>query len=225
MYKTIALILIVATGTAQAANINDLDVGDGVYLEGIFSDELVYVIRIDRSGHRVKVRRSTDGTTKWVNPAKLISREASIGNDVGRVAIGVALAVCAFDPDSCANNSSGSNRQTSRTVSTSSSAAKFYVSNECEQPVRVAFRYLKTNGDWTTAAWWEFKGNSSRYLKFTDGNFATTNNTISYYYAETMNRSLEWAGDYSVAVNERSVAMRKLNNNAGDTRLRLTCSA
>ena len=33
--------------SCYAANIRDLDIGDGVYLQGVLSDELVYIVRID----------------------------------------------------------------------------------------------------------------------------------------------------------------------------------
>lgn len=89
----------------QAANIYDLDLGDGVYLQGFLSDELVYVRRIDIRNNRVKIWRRNDGTTKWIGPSKLISREASTINDVGRTAIGIGIAVCILNPGACKNTS------------------------------------------------------------------------------------------------------------------------
>ena len=97
------LVFFLLLSNVQAANIYDLDVGDGVYLEGIMSDELVYITRIDVSNNRVKIRRSTDSTTKWVRPSSLISREASTTNDIGRTAIGVGIMVCLLNPEACKN--------------------------------------------------------------------------------------------------------------------------
>ncbi|MEO1594398.1 MAG: PDZ domain-containing protein [Pseudomonadota bacterium] len=113
----LATLLLGLAPALHAANIQDLDVGDGMYLQGVLSDELVYVVRIDRSRNRVKVRRSQDGTTKWVNPSQLIDREASVTNDVGRVAVGVGLFVCLANPDAC-KSSSSSGSSTARSTST-----------------------------------------------------------------------------------------------------------
>ncbi len=225
MKKTIGLFLLLVLGAAHAARISDLDVGDGVYVQGIFSDDLVHIVRIDYQGHRVKVRRSTDGTTSWVKPSSLISRETSVGNDIGRAAITVGLLVCALDPDACAGNNNQTRQRTTTPPSTSPTGFKFHVANECKQPVRLALRYLQPDGNWTTAGWWTFSANSSRFLKFNNGTYARTNSTASYYYAETTDQSLVWKGDHSAKLENKPLAMRKLTDTSGDTELRLTCSA
>lgn len=79
--------------------ISGLDIGDSVYVQGWFSDELVQVIRIDRSDNTVKVRRRYDGTTTWVNASKIITREQSTANDVGRTVVAVAAIACLFSPE------------------------------------------------------------------------------------------------------------------------------
>jgi len=71
-----------------------LDVGDGVYVQGFFSDELAMIVRINRANGTVKVRRSKDGTTKWVHHSKVISREQSTANDVVRTIGGGAIIYC-----------------------------------------------------------------------------------------------------------------------------------
>lgn len=78
-----------------------LAVGDGVYVQGLLSDELGYIAALDAASNRVKVRRAEDGTTVWVDESRVISREESRLNDVGRVVGGAALLYCLFNPEEC----------------------------------------------------------------------------------------------------------------------------
>lgn len=78
-----------------------LDIGDGVYVQGFFSDELVTIVRINSGNGTVKVRRSTDSTTKWVDANSIITRGQSTVNDIGRGVATVAIFYCIFAPDSC----------------------------------------------------------------------------------------------------------------------------
>ncbi len=78
-----------------------LAVGDGVYVRGFLSDELGYIAGLDAANNRVKVRRAEDGTTIWVDESRVITREESRLNDVGRVVGGAALLYCLFNPDEC----------------------------------------------------------------------------------------------------------------------------
>lgn len=78
-----------------------LDVGDGVYVQGFFSDELAIIVRIDHQNQKVKVRRSRDGTTKWVAARDVLTREQSTINDIGRGAVTIGIIACFFSPESC----------------------------------------------------------------------------------------------------------------------------
>ena len=91
----------VVLANANAANINHLDIGDGVYVQGLFSDEMVYVVRIDKSDNTVKVRRASDGTTHWVYANHIIYRNQAIANDIGRAAITVGIVYCLMVPEDC----------------------------------------------------------------------------------------------------------------------------
>lgn len=114
MVRLILATALLAIGTAAyAANVDDLDVGDGMYLKGALSDELVYVVRIDKSRNRVKVRRSEDGTTKWVSPSKLFDREGSMMNTVERVAVGAVVVGCLLNPEKCKSGGSSSSSSSS----------------------------------------------------------------------------------------------------------------
>ena len=100
--RTLMFVLITTFSlNAVCANINYLDVGDGVYVQGVFSDELVYIKRIDSGSNMVKVVRPTDGTTSWVNASNIISREQSDRNDVGRAAISTVIFICLLAPEQC----------------------------------------------------------------------------------------------------------------------------
>lgn len=85
----------------RTSSLYGLDIGDGVYIQGVFSDELAFVTRIDHASGKVKVRRALDGTTKWVYASSLITREQRNMNNLGRTAVGAAIVVCMFSPDSC----------------------------------------------------------------------------------------------------------------------------
>lgn len=76
------------------SKIDGLDIGDGVYVQGFFSDELAAVVRIDKENNSVKVRRAEDGTTKWVSIDEVITREEAQMRDVGRASYIVA---CLFE--------------------------------------------------------------------------------------------------------------------------------
>lgn len=231
----VAILFSIAHIHAFAANIRDLDAGDVMYMQGIFSDELVQVIRIDYGNNRVKVRRSEDGTTKWVNPSTLITREASTGNDVARGAIAIAGVVCLLDPQACqqasrsssgsGSSSSSSREQFSSNTSSSSSSAgyKFKFTNKCRYEIQLALRYLKTNGEWTTVGWWSINANKYRYLKYKDGSYALSNNSTFYYFAETPSHNLVWRGNYPDKVNGRAVEMVKATDDDGDSEVELTC--
>jgi uncharacterized membrane protein len=87
--------------SATNSKLADLDIGEGVYAQGFFSDELVYVMRIDYQNHRVKVQRPEDGTAKWVSASDIISREQSAVNDLGRAAVTIGVFYCLFNPEEC----------------------------------------------------------------------------------------------------------------------------
>lgn len=85
----------------RPSKIHRLDVGDGVYVRGVLSDELAFIARIDVENDQVKVRRSRDGTTVWVRADDIITREESQMNDAGRGIIALGVLVCGLSPDSC----------------------------------------------------------------------------------------------------------------------------
>lgn len=87
----------------EPSKIDSLDIGENVYVQGWLSDELVTIVRIDKSSNKVKVLRSKDGTAKWVSVDAIITREESQLNDAGRIAIGAGIIYCLFNPQQCQN--------------------------------------------------------------------------------------------------------------------------
>lgn len=99
--KAAAAVTTTRARTAPATG--HLDVGDGVYVQGVFADELAIITRIDRATGRVKVRRARDYTTVWVSADRVITREQSVANDLGRGVVAIGVMVCIFNPDACQN--------------------------------------------------------------------------------------------------------------------------
>ena len=213
-------ILMAFGNSCYAANIRDLDVGDGVYLQGVLSDELVYIVRIDYQRNRVKIRRSEDGTVKWVRPSDLISREDSIGNDIGRAAIAIGVFACIANPDADACKSKNNSKSGSLSGNKSS---KIYIVNDCIYDVKLAIYYQDESGASRGVGWWGIDGKKSTYLKFTNGNYATTNSSTIYYYAESTGGSVYWGGDINLPVQGRKYGMRKVVVQSGDISFSLSC--
>jgi len=101
LLSTISIVLLILVSSVQAADIDDLDPGDKMYLKGILSDDLVYIVRINYSKGKVKIRKDDDGTTEWVLASKLISSKESTEQDIGRVGAGIAILYCISNPDDC----------------------------------------------------------------------------------------------------------------------------
>lgn len=76
--------------------INQLNYGDGYYIPGVFSDQLVYVVQTNPRTNQVKVRRADDGSVVWVDADSLIDRATKDSNDVVRSAATIAVIACLF---------------------------------------------------------------------------------------------------------------------------------
>ena len=90
--------------------LDELEEDDGVYVQGWLSDEMAIVMRVDKANRRVKVRRSEDLTTTWVEADRIITREQAQMNEIGRGAIMLTAGFCLFFPDKCRDQ----NQQTSQ---------------------------------------------------------------------------------------------------------------
>lgn len=85
-------------GGIGPTGIDALDIGDGVYVKGFFSDELSYVVRIDKSTNTVKVRSSQNGTTKWVYASQIMTKKQSQQQDLKRIEGLLRIVSCAENP-------------------------------------------------------------------------------------------------------------------------------
>ncbi|WP_192811506.1 DUF1036 domain-containing protein [Idiomarina xiamenensis] len=84
-----------------AEKIDRLDIGDGVYIQGAFSDELAYIVRINKTDNTVKVRHAEDGTARWVGIEQIITRDQAQQNSAQRSVVGGAIIFCLFAPEQC----------------------------------------------------------------------------------------------------------------------------
>lgn len=81
--------------------INGLRVGDGAYVQGFLEDHPSRIQEIDLANRRVKVKRYSDGISEWVAADKIISREESTMNDIGRGGVVVIGIICLISPETC----------------------------------------------------------------------------------------------------------------------------
>ena len=88
---------------APPSGIDALDVGDIVYVQGFFSDELAQIVRLDKPSGRVKVRLQADGTTKWVPHTEVLTRDQSTEKMIERGVVGGAILYCILNPEACQN--------------------------------------------------------------------------------------------------------------------------
>lgn len=92
---------VAAPEAAADGTVHGFSVGDGVYVQGFFSDKPSVIQEIDAANRRVKVRRYEDGVSDWVGFDSIITRDESTVNDLGRGAAAVGLFVCMLSPETC----------------------------------------------------------------------------------------------------------------------------
>lgn len=97
------------------------------------------------------------------------------------------------------------------------------VANRCGKNIILAVRYKNSRGTWTTSS---FVGINARNTK---DNVVSTNNSIIYYYAESMDSAnkTRWSGDHKVTIDGTVYHMKRkeltLNTDQNRYRLNLTC--
>lgn len=84
------------------ANVKGYVIGDGVYVQGTFSDQAGRIQDIDTGRGRVKVLRYSDGISEWVDASRIITRQESTTNDIARGVGMLGIMVCITNPDACA---------------------------------------------------------------------------------------------------------------------------
>jgi hypothetical protein len=104
-----------------------------------------------------------------------------------------------------------------------SSGFAFLFHNECNRPVRLAIHYQDLSGQWLTDGWWQFGAGGSGYLE-TNGSRLKSNSAVWYYYAETTDDNLEWAGDdFTAYLEGRTLRMKGLTDKQGDSEWSSSC--
>lgn len=126
---------ITVVSLAGAVPIDDLDVGDTVYTNNLFSEnELAVVKRIDTARGRIKIQYATGGID-WVSPSDLYTRSGARQEDIKEAVVTTAIIAGAlwaiFDPEGfkdamrgqSTSSSSPESRQKKRTVNGQKSGA------------------------------------------------------------------------------------------------------
>jgi len=94
------------------------------------------------------------------------------------------------------------------------------VANRCGQSIIFAVRYKTSSGAWTTSPFIGINGNDTK------NNVVSTNNSIIYYYAESMSEThkTRWSGDHNATIDGKVYAMKRkaLTLNADQNRYRLS---
>lgn len=85
----------------KPSKIDSLSVGDGIYVQGVLSDEPSIIVDMDKANNIVKIRRLEDMSTTWVSADRVITREESQVNNAGRTAVGVGILYCMMNPEGC----------------------------------------------------------------------------------------------------------------------------
>lgn len=224
---TSAAVSVTIAASAFALPINDIDPGDSYYLSLLFENELVTVTRVDRSSHRVKIRRK-NGYTEWVSPSRLLSYGSSFEEDATTAVVGVALVACLLMPEECSkatSSSSSSSSSTSRYKS-SSSRKRVTVQNQCKEDVKVSvLREVnsvwqnKHDWVWTIPAYKTYDltiHNNSQYLM-------SDHSTI---YINAASKSFVWDGDGNYTYGDVKKKFRKASviDDGNRYRIRMTCS-
>ncbi|HRO14191.1 MAG TPA: hypothetical protein PLL33_03955 [Paracoccus sp. (in: a-proteobacteria)] len=89
---------------AGEPTVKGFSVGDGVYVKGFFSDKPSIIQQIDEANRRVKVRRHDDGVSEWVGYERIITRDESTANNVGRTVVTFGVLVCMLSPETCTDS-------------------------------------------------------------------------------------------------------------------------
>ncbi len=244
---SLCIIFLLYVPSVQAENIDYLNVGEGVYVEGFFSDELVYITAIDKATNRVRVRRADDSVVEWVHASRLITEDAARENAMQRGEVAAGLIIAAINEFSGqSRNDSWRNRPncfeeytaecdefihdgTATNVFQELGAdrledtGRFRLWNNCRHPIRLALRYRETDGDWTTIGWWEAAANTSEYLKISNDAYATTDAGFFFYYAEHLGREFYWGGDDNYRWDEMLLGMKEVEDESGDREVSLSC--
>jgi len=92
--------------------------------------------------------------------------------------------------------------------------------NKCYKPIAVFVHYLNLNNSWITNGYYRLTPYQKRSIFY-------TRNTIFYYYAQSMDGTLVWKGEYGFRFKDVIIPMRKVEmsiNDWGVYTMTLTCN-
>ena len=92
--------------------------------------------------------------------------------------------------------------------------------NKCYKPIAIYVHYLDLNNNWITNGYYRLAPNQK-------GNIFNTRNTIFYYYAQSMDGTLVWRGDYGFRFHDVIIPMRIVEmsiSSWGTFTMSLTCN-
>jgi hypothetical protein len=91
--------------------------------------------------------------------------------------------------------------------------------NKCSKPIAIFVHYLDLNNNWITDGYYRLEPNQQ-------GNIFNTKNLIFYYYAQSMDGTVVWKGDYEFQYKDIVIPMTKVKMNItnwGTYIMKLTC--
>ena len=101
--------------------------------------------------------------------------------------------------------------------------SKITFRNSCvRDDVRIYVKYLTTDDRWRTRGPWVFEYGERANL-VSNGDTLWTNNSIVYYYAETLDGDVSWEGNQRVEYGDDDLNMREYRTSSDSISINLTC--
>ena len=191
-----------------AFTMDSCSVGKTVYIDD-WHDKEVIIKECDYSDNTIKIK-DLEGNTKWVKPSELLGRFGKGVED--------------FFEDILINLGEEIVKDMVKGVNKNSNGDYYiYLENQCDKSIRFALKYQTIQGKWETDGWWEMKPNKGSYLS-SNGTKITSNNSIAYFYAETIDNSIVWKGDDTTTYFDgETLYMKKKIDSSGSLDFILTC--
>ena len=203
------ILILILSFTLKAFVMDDCKVGRVVYIDD-WHDEKVVIKRCDYSDNTIKVKDS-DGDTKWVKPSELMGEFGKFVEDQAEDILLEGLENILKGIVKGKNHNNNGDYY-------------IYLENRCSKSIKFALDYKTIHGSWKTDGWWEMKSGESAYLSDNGGKL-TSNNSIAYFYAETLDEKTVWEGnDNTTYLDGKKLYMKKKLDSTGSLDFILTCS-
>jgi uncharacterized membrane protein len=186
-----ASLLLLSSISTIAEDIRYIVPGVRYYLKGVFSDDLVIVTAVDRTGNRVKIQ-SSEGAVDWVSPSKLLTDSQSTDRDMtrGTVAVGVIGAILCAATEGCGD--------------AEPAEQEFSICNKSDGKMFAVVTYESSDG-WETRGWFPIEKQSCKRVAS-----GFTGERV-YYFANNLNDTW-WGGDTKTCVHPKIAFTSKWSN-------------